>query len=148
MAPLVKLGVLSIEAGEYDEGRELLDEAVAGLEEIGGWNSIGALQVLMLPAVAAAGDWEAWDRLVPEAEVVLASGGVLHPDIPRLARMGGDLAVKAGHHDRARRIWLLALGQWRRLGHLAEARTLAADLAALSRPGTNGDIQVEEDRGV
>ncbi len=148
LAPLVKLGVLSIEAGEYDEGRELLDEAVAGLEEIGGWNSIGALQVLMLPAVAAAGDWEAWDRLVPEAEVVLASGGVLHPDIPRLARMGGDLAVKAGHHDRARRIWLLALGQWRRLGHLAEARTLAADLAALSRPGTNGDIQVEEDRGV
>lgn len=148
LAPLVKLAVMSVEAGEYDEARELLTEAMTGLEEIGGWNSIGALQVLMLPSVAAAGDWDAWDRLVPEAEVTLASGGVLHEDIPRLARLGGDLAFKAGHGDRARRVWLLALSQWRRLGRLSEARALAADLAAMGAPGTKRDIPTEEDRGL
>jgi len=147
LAPLVKLGVLSVEAGEYEEARERLTEAMTGLEEIGGWNSIGALQVLMLPCVAAAGDWDAWDRLVPEAEVTLASGGVLHEDIPRLARLGGDLALKAGHDDRARRVWLLALSQWRRLGRLVEARALTADLTALGRPGTTRDNPVPPDTG-
>jgi tetratricopeptide (TPR) repeat protein len=147
LAPLVKLGVMSVEAGEYEEARALLTEAMNGLEEIGDWNSIGALQVLMLPSVAAAGDWEAWDRLLPEAEVVLASGGVLHDDIPRLARLGGDLAVKAGHPQRAQRVWLLALSQWRRLGRLSEARALTADLAALSRTETNEDIRAPDDRG-
>jgi predicted negative regulator of RcsB-dependent stress response len=56
----------------------------------------------------------------------------VHEDIPRLARLGGDLALAAGHTERARRAWLLALSQWRRLGELSPARELASKLARLA----------------
>ena len=131
LAPLVKLAVLCVDAGEYNEARALLQEGMAGLEKIGGWTSMGVLQVLLLPSVAAQGDWETWDRLSPEADVMLSGAGVVHEDIPRLARLGGDLAAAAGHTERARRAWLLALSQWRRLGELGPARELAAKLARL-----------------
>ena len=131
LAPLVKLAVLCVDAGEYGEARGLLQEGMAGLEQIGGWTSMGVLQVLLLPSVAAQGDWESWDRLAPEADVMLSGAGVVHEDIPRMARLGGDLALAAGHTERARRAWLLALSQWRRLGDLSPARELAGKLARL-----------------
>ena len=133
LAPLVKLAVLCVDAGEYGEARALLQDGMVGLEQIGGWTSMGVLQVLLLPSVAAQGDWEAWDRLSPEADVMLSGAGVVHEDIPRLARLGGDLALAAGHTERARRAWLLALSQWRRLGELGPARELAGKLARLDR---------------
>jgi eukaryotic-like serine/threonine-protein kinase len=132
LAPLVKLAVLCVDAGEYGEARALLLEGMAGLEQIGGWTSMGVLQVLLLPSVAAQGDWESWDRLAPEADVMLSGAGLVHEDIPRLARLGGDLALAAGHTERARRAWLLALSQWRRLGELSPARELASKLARLA----------------
>jgi eukaryotic-like serine/threonine-protein kinase len=131
LAPLVKLAVLHVDAGRYGEARALLEEAMAGLERIGGWTSMGVLQVLLLPSVAAAGDWEAWDRLAPEADLMLSGAGLVHEDVPRLARLGADLALEAGHVDRARRIYLLALSQWRRLGQLEPARELAELLPSL-----------------
>lgn len=131
LAPLIKLAVLHVDAGEYAEARALLSSGMAGLEQIGEWTSMGALQAMLLPSVAAQGDWDAWDKLAPEADLMLSGAGVVHEDIPRLARLGGDLALAAGHVQRARRAWLLALSQWRRLGELEPARDLAARLARL-----------------
>ncbi len=56
LAPLVKLGVLRCEQGELEEGRRTLEEALAGLERIGAWDSMGVLQALLLPACAASAD--------------------------------------------------------------------------------------------
>ena len=126
LAPLVKLGILRTEAGELEAGRACLDEALAGLEGIGAWNAMGVLQVLLLPACAAVADWDDWDRLLPEAEVILAGTGLADDHVASFARRAGELAVEAGEVERGHRAWLLALGQLRRLGRLVEARELQA----------------------
>lgn len=128
LVPLVKLGILQTEAGDLDSGRRSLEGALQGLEGIGAWDAMGVLQVLLLPSCAAAEDWDAWDRLLPEAEVILAGTALADDSVATFARQAGDLAHRAGERVRAERAWLLALGQLRRLGRLVEARDLQAQV--------------------
>ncbi len=132
LAPLIKLAVTCVDGGEFEEARGMLTRAMVGLERIGSWGSMGVLQVLALPSVAAAADWDEWDRLIADAEVSLRSSGIVDDDVPRLAALGARLAARSGETERARRAFLLALSQWRRLGYLEKARDLATEVAELA----------------
>jgi len=128
LVPLIHLAVMLLEQGQYEEARTLLDTATAGLERVGGWASMGALHALKLPAVAMAGDWDEFDRLLPEADMLITNSGLVHEDVPAMARRAGDIARRAGHLDRARGAYSLALAQWYALGDLEEIALTRASL--------------------
>ncbi len=127
LVPLVQLAVVLLEQWEHREARALLEDAIEALERVGGWSSLGALQILLLPAVALDGDWEEFDRLLPEADVLITSTGIVHEDIPAMARQAAEIARHGRQPDRAGRAYALALAQYHALGDLQEvARTRAA----------------------
>ena len=127
LVPLVQLAVVLLEQWEHREARRLLEDAIEALERVGGWSSLGALQILLLPAVALDGDWEEFDRLLPEADVLITSTGIVHDDIPSMARQAAEIARHAHEPERAGRAYALALAQYHALGDLREvARTRAA----------------------
>ena len=127
LVPLVQLAVVLLEQWEHREARALLEGAIEALERVGGWSSLGALQILLLPAVALDGDWEEFDRLLPEADVLITSTGIVHEDIPAMARQAAEIARHGHQTGRAGRAYALALAQYHALGDLQEvARTRAA----------------------
>ncbi len=56
--------------------------------------------------------------------MLLAGTGLADDDVATFVRWAGDLAAEHGQSERARRAWLLALGQLHRLGRAPEARAL------------------------
>ncbi len=127
LVPLVQLAVVLLEQWQHREARALLEDAIEALERVGGWSSLGALQILLLPAVALDGDWEEFDRLLPEADVLITSTGIVHEDIPAMARQAAEIARHRQQAGRAGRAYSLALAQYHALGDLQEvARTRAA----------------------
>ena len=139
LVPLVQLAVVLLEQWEHREARRLLEDAIEALERVGGWSSLGALQILLLPAVALDRDWDEFDRLLPEADVLITSTGIVHEDIPAMARQAAEIARHADQRERAGRAYGLALAQYHALGDLQEvARTRAALHGLLAEQAQNG----------
>jgi len=128
LVPLIQLAVVLLERSEYVEARELLTAAVGGLERVGGWASLGALHILTLPTLAVAGEWEEFDRLLDDADLLITNSGLVHDDLPAMARHAGDLARAAGQPERAIRAYHLALSQQHALG---DRQQIAITRAAL-----------------
>ncbi len=128
LVPLIQLAVVLLERDQYPEAKALLDKAVEGLERVGGWASLGALHILRLPALATAGEWEEFDRLLPEADMLLTNSGLVHEDVPAMARRAGDVARDAGHLERAGKAYQLALAQWYALGNMQQVAQTRATL--------------------
>ncbi|MCO4772294.1 MAG: protein kinase [Deltaproteobacteria bacterium] len=128
LVPLIQLAVVLLELENYAEARELLNSALEGLERVGGWASLGALHILALPTLAVDGDWEEFDRLVNEADLLITNSGLVHDDVPLMARRAGDIARRAGETDRAARAYHLALSQWYAMGELRQVAVTRASL--------------------
>lgn len=133
LVPLVQLAVVLLEKGAHEESLALLERAHTAVERSGGWWTLGALRVLMLPAVALASDWSEFDRLLPEADLLITNTGMMHDDIPRMARQAANIARRSGETLRAARAYRFAMSQWHALGNLeAVSETRAALHGVLS----------------
>ena len=134
-APELNLGTVLVEAGRYVEARQQLVltlERAVRVRMRG--TEIGALLTL-LPCDAALGAWDDWEEHFRMASRLMEETGFIEADCPRLLALAGTLARDAGAEFRARRVWLLAMAQYRELGDLDAAEAVRRELRALSDAG-------------
>jgi len=129
--PEINLGIVLGEQGRHERAAEVLLEALAEVESEGRRPLMAAVHAFLLPALAAAGDWEEQARHAALAEELLAETGFVDVDIARALEQAGERAVAASRVDAARQAWALALGQWRALDRTDEAVDLQARLYQL-----------------
>ena len=128
--PEINLSVVLVEQGRYAEARERVEATLASLPRRQMEDLAGELNCCLLPCVAAAGDWEAWDRHAQAGFGLLAATGSVDPDTARVAGLAARLAADAGQTERARDAYGLAIRQLRALGREnEEAAMLEAKLA-------------------
>jgi len=111
--PRFNLGLVLLHEGRYSKARLVFDTELRKLA--GEERAIDRLWLHagLLPCVASALDWAAWDhhmRLIHELIEDLVD-----EDIPWCAELGARIATVAGEKDRGRRAYELALAQWSRM---------------------------------
>jgi tetratricopeptide (TPR) repeat protein len=129
--PEIFLGLTLASEGDFQEGRRRLEAAVETLEWQGRQDFQGAVHAFLLPCVAAAGDWAAWDQHLDEAMRLLGRTGFVEVDVARMARLGGEIARASGERRRALAAWRLAMAQWTSLERAEEIADLRAAIAQL-----------------
>ncbi len=128
--PEINLSVVLIERARSDEARQCLEATLGSLARRHMEDLAGELHCCLLPCVAADGDWEAWDRHASTGIALLKSTGSVDPDTAKVAGLAASLVAEAGHPDRARTAYTLAIAQLRALGRDAdEAAMLEAKLS-------------------
>jgi hypothetical protein len=120
-----------LERGRYAEARVLLERALPDLAERGQRGAMGAWHACLLPALAHARDWAAWDACIERVRALHAESRFLDPDMPRMEDLAGRLAKDAGEPARARDAWALACEHWRAIGRPEDALPVEAALAGL-----------------
>ena len=124
--PLLNLGMVQLERGELQRARPLLEEARQRAAQTGMRAIEGASSLALLPCVARAGDWLAWDRLLQEGHDKVLSGS--EAVISRDLAIGLELAAREAHASEGGRLRALETLELAR----AQYRALD-DQAALAR---------------
>ncbi|MCB9553925.1 MAG: AAA family ATPase [Myxococcales bacterium] len=83
------------------------------------------IHAVLLPCVAALGDWGAWDAHMAAVGPLL-DGRLAEPDVAAVAALAAERAAAAGEGARAAEARRLAVAQYRALGRAAEAAAVAA----------------------
>jgi tetratricopeptide (TPR) repeat protein len=127
LIPSLNLAQVMLERERWLEALEVLgqanDDATAGNRR----DLVACVHVMRLPALAAIGDWSAFDAALQAATEQLAEIGLVHPDLGDQALTAALKAVDAGEAERAKGAAALAGSQWGRLGRAdkqAEVRKL------------------------
>jgi tetratricopeptide (TPR) repeat protein len=131
--PATNRALVLVTMQRHAEARPLLEEILGIFESQGVKPMIGAVNVCLLPCVAAAGDWTAWDRHLERARSLLAETSFNDADTAAMATLAGDEAEEHGDPERARAAYELALEQYRHLAREAEVEAVLAKLEALPR---------------
>ena len=126
----MNLGLILLLKGEYQAARGVLEQTVVSLDREGRRWFLGAVHSALLPCVAIAGDWPAWDEHINMAQSLLAETNVVDSDVAWTLELGAEIAEEAGQPGRARDAYNAALAQWRILGDDTRARDLEAILEA------------------
>ena len=99
--PRVNLALVSLAAGDFRAARASLEasrEAIAGMK----WGVLlTGVQAALLPCLAAARDWPAWDAGFDFVANALRGTGLVEPDIAWAAALSADVAAAAGEEGRA-----------------------------------------------
>ncbi len=119
------LGLLLAEAGRHAEARPLLLLAHARFRALKLQAPLAIAAACLAPTAAAAGDFEALDAHLAEAETIIEKTRLAELDAARMLENAGNLCADAGEPTRARWAWRLAAAQWRQLKH--EARALEVE---------------------
>ena len=127
----VNLGLVLVERERYAQAGEVFRARLATAEAAGWRQMEGALHTCLLPCVAAARQWEAWDHHLDRATALLADTSFLDVDIARMAGRAGDLATRLDEPERAAAALHLALAQWTGLERSAEAERVRQALGVL-----------------
>jgi tetratricopeptide (TPR) repeat protein len=135
LAPL-NVGLVLIERRLHDEARRVLLRVLETLEVSGQRGYAGVVHALLLPTVAAARDWTAWDHHCGEALARLE--GFVDRDVAAMAERAGELLREGREWGRARTALGLALTQWRALGRRDAVERIERALAALPPAGGDG----------
>jgi hypothetical protein len=115
--------------------RRSLEASSRALRIQGNPDIAGAVEIALLPVLAALSDWAGWDRALQEGRALLQDHPWVHVDIASAAQHGAQRAQDAGELDRAAAAWTLARQQWAALGRTAEAHHAQARIAAARRAG-------------
>lgn len=125
------LGLVLLAQGRYGEARTTLERVLGTFDGSGHLPMVGAMHAGLLPCVAAAGDWDAFDVHLAEALRIFGETRFADVDNARLAALAADLARGAGETRRARGALALAAAQWFGLGRDEEGRSALARLEFL-----------------
>lgn len=125
------LALVLVLRARYGEARPVLESCVATAERERWGGMLGAMNLAMLPCLAADRDWGAWQKRLEAGMKALAQAGYADPDTAAMARLAGDLAVQAGAPERAAEAYAVAVQQLASLGRDAEAMELRELLRAL-----------------
>jgi tetratricopeptide (TPR) repeat protein len=117
----LNLALCLIEAGDVGATRAL-DDLEQTWTDQGRPTWIALVHVAWLPLLASRGDWVAFEDRLRQAQELLASSRLVEVDVARLATLAGERCAELGHAAQAREAWTLALGQWRALGNVGQAR--------------------------
>jgi serine/threonine protein kinase/tetratricopeptide (TPR) repeat protein len=111
------LGLLLAEEERYAEARPLLLDVQARFRALRLQAPLAIAAACLAPTAAAAGDFEAVDAHLTEAEAIIGKTRLADLDAARMLEHAGNLCADAGEAARGRRAWLLAASQWRLLRH-------------------------------
>ena len=123
------LGLLLLERGRPDEALPMLRSVLQEFERQGRAQMQGIAHVFVLPCLAHAGDWEAFEEHLEQAERLLARTGYTDPDAARMAWSAARSARDAKQAGLAARAFALAHDQLRGLRHDAEADAVEREAA-------------------
>ena len=118
------LGMTLLAQGKLAKAAEHLDHAlnVSVEEQMPGY--IGITSAAMTAVVAGLGHWACFDDHFQRARHYLESSGLVEIDVAEAMEIAGDGAARAGHGDRARRAYQLAVDQHLALGNEDRADVL------------------------
>ncbi|MED5374163.1 MAG: protein kinase [Myxococcota bacterium] len=129
--PQINLGLVLSEKGEYGRARAVLLPKLKTLERGRSPMMVATLHLALLTPSAHLGEWGAWDRHLETARRVLSESGYVDIENAQQAQRAGESAQALGERDRARRVWRVALEQYRALGREAEMAAARDALAEL-----------------
>ncbi len=124
----INLALLLLARGRYAEARGNLEALKGRLERTGQRALLGGIHAELLPCVAAAQDWAAWDGHMAAASGMILDSGVADADDAWPAQLAGDLAAERGQRARAEAAWGLARGIWSALGRADRVAEIDARL--------------------
>ena len=128
----LNLCLVRILQGRYAEVVEDLETILDLFERQGRQTYMGAVHVLLLPACAERGDWEAWDRHFGAGLGLITEAGMIDKDIAWPAQLAGDLAAERAQPQRAWQAYVLARQQWKAIGNDERAAEAQASMRAVS----------------
>ncbi len=106
---------------QFSEARTVLIDTLERLELKGRRPFAAAVRANLLTCYAGVGDWAAWDEEFETTARELAATSFVELDIARLTERAGELALAAGHTQRARQAFNMAADQLAELGRSADA---------------------------
>jgi tetratricopeptide (TPR) repeat protein len=121
--PLWKLGLVQMERGNYPGARKSLEKACKTLETLGRRRELAGATLALLPCIAAAKDWPAWDKRAPLAMSRLDETRA-DPEFAEYATLAVELCRDANDEGRASQAEAIAASQWERLGESEKAAAL------------------------
>ena len=127
----INLALTHLALRDFAAARALLERVIDDTERTGQVAISGLAHAEILPCVAAARDWPAWDRHLDEARRVILDSTLADKDDAWAVQLGAELAAAAGEVERARAAYAFAGELWRRLGHEARVEESEAASAAL-----------------
>jgi len=125
----INLGLVLVARGGAVESGRVLEVAVERLRAAGRKALLGIAEAATLPARAAEGRWEAFERALDRGGELLRETGLSDRDVAWVVERGADGAVDGGRLDLAARAWRLAAEQWRAVGQTAKADLLERSAA-------------------
>jgi tetratricopeptide (TPR) repeat protein len=117
--------------GRMAEARDALEVGLAQCLERRLVTIRAAVHVFLLPCFVADNRWSAWDEHLTQAEELLEATAFTDVDVGLMARLAGQMAMQAGHRERAVRVLRLARAQWARLQRADELTGIELMLAHL-----------------
>ncbi|MCB9551268.1 MAG: protein kinase [bacterium] len=131
----LNLSMVLLARGAFIEAKLLVERVLEAAQAQGRQVIAAAAHVLMLPCVARARDWRAWDSHFKAARGMLTELELVDGDIALHARMAAELAAEQGQASRAVGAMQLALDHWQALGRADEAASAREALRKLARVG-------------
>ncbi|MCA9563643.1 MAG: hypothetical protein KC561_09145, partial [Myxococcales bacterium] len=128
----MNLSLILIEDRQYSAAEPLLRKQAAYLQHAAGRYNDARVNAMLLPCVANAQDWDAWDIAFRRVTGALQVTGQHEVDLARVLEIAGDVALRAADIARARNALQLALGQWQGCERHEEASRIEQRLAALA----------------
>ena len=117
--------------GRPDEARDAFEVGLAQCLERRLVTIRAAVHVFLLPCFVADNRWSAWDEHLTQAEELLEATSFTDVDVGLMARLAGQMAMQAGHRERAVRVLQIARAQWARLQRADELTGIELMLAHL-----------------
>ena len=127
--PECNLALVLVERSRFRQARSILTGLLPRLQASRRRGLEAVVRACLLPCVADAADWAAWDDHLSSASALLADSGFVEAEIPRVATLGAKLARESGQPERAHAALDVALRQWTQLGRDEEASKVKRLLA-------------------
>lgn len=119
----INLGLILMQYARYIEARECFEELRAHFTESAQQGLLGAVNVYLLPCLAALGAWEEFQERAEEAREELRRTEFHSPDIPRAFRLAISIA-RGSNHQEMQRVAENALAWYQRSSETREITKL------------------------
>ncbi len=129
--PHLNIGFLQIATRDYERAQDTLMACVAAAEARDTHLVATAAHAGLWVCSAKRGDWVQWDLHGTRVRELVASTGFVECDVASASQQAADIAARAGHNDRARLAYGVAMQQWQQLGRAEKLAQVRERLGAL-----------------
>ncbi|MEO1269186.1 MAG: protein kinase [Myxococcota bacterium] len=129
----INMAITEMAMGHYTKARELFEQVIDDTARTGQTMLLVCAHAEILPCVAAAEDWEAWDHHMTQADVGLRDSQLADTDDAWAVQLGAQLAQQAQQPQRALHAYRLARTLWRRMGNTAKPEAIERAMERLEQ---------------